>query len=118
MTKALIVDDSAFMRKMLKDIVSDLGIKNIEEADTGEMALEKYERVEPDLVMLDLILPGINGDKVLVQLMGMENDAKVIMATAVGQEDVMEKCLDAGASGYIVKPFDKDKVKEEIKKCL
>ncbi len=118
MAKVLVVDDSAFMRKMMKDIVSDLGITDIEEADTGEMAVEKFEREEPDVVLLDLILPGINGDKVLEQIIGMDSSAKVIMATAVGQEDVMDKCLDTGAKSYIVKPFDKDKVKAELKKYL
>ncbi len=118
MAKVLVVDDSAFMRKMMKDIVTDLGISDIAEADTGEMAVDKFERESPDVVLLDLILPGMNGDKVLEQIMGMDNSAKVIMATAVGQEDVMEKCLDTGAKSYIVKPFDKDKVQAELKKYL
>ncbi len=118
MAKVLVVDDSAFMRKMMKDIVTDLGISDIVEADTGEMAVDKFEKETPDVVLLDLILPGINGDKVLEQIMGMDESAKVIMATAVGQEDVMEKCLDTGAKSYIVKPFDKDKVQAELKKYL
>ena len=118
MAKVLVVDDSAFMRKMMKDIVTDLGISDIVEADTGEMAVDKFEQETPDVVLLDLILPSMNGDKVLEQILGIDNTAKVIMATAVGQEDVMEKCLDTGAKSYIVKPFDKEKVEAELKKYL
>ena len=116
MKKVLIVDDSAFMRMLLKEKVSNLGQTEILEAANGKQAIETAKKQKPDLVLLDIILPDISGETVLSDLRKAGIRSKVIMVTAVGQKPVIERCKKLGISGYIVKPFDDAKIKELIKK--
>lgn len=113
--KILTADDSAFMRKVLIDILTDAGYDNIIEAENGKQALEKYKSESPDLILLDIVMPEIDGIETLKQI---GKSAKVIMITAVGQESIMDDAKANGALGYIIKPFDKEKVIEEVKKVV
>jgi two-component system chemotaxis response regulator CheY len=111
--KILTADDSAFMRKVLIDILKEAGAEVIIEAANGREAVEKYESEKPDLVLLDIIMPEMDGMEALKKI---GKGTKVIMITAVGQEGVINEAKANGAAGYILKPFDKVKVLEEINK--
>jgi two-component system, chemotaxis family, chemotaxis protein CheY len=113
--KILTADDSAFMRKVLIDILNEGGYTTIIEAENGKDALDKFASESPDLVLLDIVMPEIDGMEALKQI---GRKTKVIMISAVGQESIMNDAKSSGALGYIVKPFDKDKVIEEIKRVL
>lgn len=110
--KILIADDSQFMRGLLKDIISAEGHEIIE-AENGKEALDKYEKEKPDLTLLDIIMPEVDGLEVLKKI---GKTAKVIVISAVGQEKMVEEAKGFGALDYIVKPFDNKKVLEVIKK--
>lgn len=112
--KILIADDSQFMRGILKDIVTSQGYEFVE-AENGKVALEQYEKEKPDLVLLDIIMPEVDGIEVLKKI---GNKAKVIVISAVGQDKMVEEAKDLGAVDYIVKPFDDKKVMETIKKVI
>ncbi|MEI7741648.1 MAG: response regulator [bacterium] len=113
--KILIVDDSAFMRSVLKNILTNAGYTNFEEAADGKEGLQKIESVNPELVLLDLIMPEMLGIDVIKQI---KNKYKILVISAVGQEKVIEEAKSLGALGYIVKPFDNNKVVEEVAKIL
>jgi two-component system, chemotaxis family, chemotaxis protein CheY len=113
--KILVVDDSAFMRKVLTDILRVAGFENVIEAENGKQALEKVESEKPDLVLLDIIMPEIDGIEVLKQLQGR---TKSMIISAIGQDEIMKEAKQYGALGFIVKPFDNEKVIEEISKVI
>ena len=117
MKKVLVVDDSEFMRMVLKNILKEENYQIIETSD-GTEAIEQFKVEKPDLVLLDIIMPKMDGVAVLDSLKKINSDANVIMITAVGQEQIMEECQKLGAKGYIVKPFDEKQVLEEVKKVL
>lgn len=118
MKKVLIVDDSAFMRMLLKEKLSNIGLTEIFEAANGEQALEITKKQRPDLILLDIILPDISGETVLTNLRKTGIKTKVIMITAVGQKPVIERCQKLGINGYIVKPFDETKITNLIEKTI
>jgi two-component system, chemotaxis family, chemotaxis protein CheY len=113
--KVLLVDDSAFMRNVLKNILENDGFKQFSEAENGKEALEKIESEKPDLVLLDIIMPEMGGMDVIKQV-GKETN--IIVISAVGQDKVVEEAKTSGAKGYIVKPFDNKKVLEEVNNTL
>lgn len=114
MAKILIVDDSQFMRTNLKDILTEEKHQITEAAD-GKEALEKFETVKPDLVLLDIIMPEVDGIEVLKKI---GKTAKVIVISAVGQEKMVDEAKALGALDYIVKPFENEKVLEVVKNAL
>ncbi|MCD1294169.1 two-component system response regulator [Methanocella sp. CWC-04] len=118
MAKILIVDDAAFMRTLLKNILFPKGYEIAGEAENGAMAVEKYQQLKPDLVTMDIVMPGVNGIEALKQIKSIDPGAKVIMCTAVGQEAMVRAAITSGAKGYIVKPFQAPKVLEEVQKVL
>jgi len=117
MAKILIADDSAFMRKMLKDILTTAGHKDFIEAGNGKETLEQYEKEKPDLVLLDIIMPEVDGMEVLEKLSKFDIK-KVIIVSAVGQEKMKDKAKALGAEHYIVKPFQEKEILEVTKKVL
>lgn len=111
--KILLVDDSAFMRKVLRDILESAGYKNFIEAGNGTEAIEKFKLEKPDYIFLDVIMPDVNGMDVL-RMIGRE--AKIIIVSAVGQKEMIEQAKSLGALDYIVKPFDREQVLEKTAK--
>ena len=118
MKKILIVDDSLFMRKILKDILTDK--YKIVEAATGPQAEKQFKKENPDLVLLDMIMPEgeEEGLRVLKNIMKSDSRAKVIMVSAVGQDAMMEECKKLGVKEYVVKPFDEKQVAKMVEKYL
>ncbi len=116
--KILIVDDAAFMRMMIKDILVKNGYEVIGEAADGAEAIEKYKELKPDLVTMDITMPEMDGIMALKEIKKIDPDAKVIMCSAMGQQAMVIDAIQAGAKDFIVKPFQADRVIEAIKKTL
>jgi two-component system chemotaxis response regulator CheY len=118
MGKILIVDDTLFMRTLLKNIPFSGGHTIAGEAVDGDDAIAKYRELKPDLVTMDVVMPKMNGIEALKGIRSLDPNAKVIMCTAVGQEQMVKLAIKTGARGYIVKPFQAPKVLEEINNVL
>lgn len=118
MARVLIVDDAAFMRMMLKDILVRAGYEVIGEAANGAEALLKIKELKPDLVTLDITMPEMDGLKALKQIRDIDNNVKVIMCSAMGQQSMVIDAIQHGAKDFIVKPFQADRVLESVKKAL
>ncbi|HZG83109.1 MAG TPA: response regulator, partial [Brevibacillus sp.] len=116
--KVLIVDDAAFMRMMIKEILSKNGYTVVGEASDGAQAVEKYKELGPDLVTMDITMPEMDGIAALKEIKKMDPNARVIMCSAMGQQAMVIDAIQAGAKDFIVKPFQADRVLEAIKKTL
>jgi two-component system, chemotaxis family, chemotaxis protein CheY len=118
MAKVLIVDDASFMRKRMSDVLKELGHLIVAEAENGKEAIGLYIKHKPDLVTMDITMPELSGKDALKQIIKIDPKAKIIMCSALGSEQVIAECIKAGAKSYIVKPYNKEKVDETIKKVL
>lgn len=118
MAKILIVDDAAFMRMLIKDVLLRNGHEIIGEAGNGIEGYKKYIELKPDLVTLDITMPEVNGIDCLKKIREADANAKVIMCSAMGQQAMVLEAIQAGAKDFIVKPFQPDRVKEAIEKTL
>ena len=116
--KILIVDDAAFMRMMIKDILTKNGYDVVGEAADGVQALEKYKEFIPDLVTMDITMPEMDGITALKEIKKINPNVKVIMCSAMGQQAMVIDAIQAGARDFIVKPFQADRVLEAISKAL
>ena len=114
----LIVDDAAFMRMMIKDILSKNGYTIAGEAENGIKAIEKYNEVKPDLVLMDITMPEKDGIQALKEIKALDPKAQVIMCSAMGQQAMVIESIQAGAKDFIVKPFQADRVIEAVKKVV
>jgi two-component system chemotaxis response regulator CheY len=112
--RILIVDDSFYMRTMLKNMLTDAGYDVVGEAANGQQALEMAVATTPDLITLDVILPDNTGLDVLKGIRQQQPDAKVVMCSAVGQETIVNEAIENGALAYIVKPFSEERVLEIV----
>jgi two-component system chemotaxis response regulator CheY len=118
MARILVADDASFMRQMIREIIESEGHEVIAEASDGVEAVEAYKEHQPDLVMMDIVMPrrsGIDAVKGLVQL---DPSACVVMCSALGQESLVTEALQAGAKDFIVKPFKPELVASTIRKVL
>jgi two-component system chemotaxis response regulator CheY len=118
--KILIVDDSLFMRKILKDILAGGEDYEILEAGSSTAAKDLYKKGKPDLTLLDIVMGEGEeaGREVIEFIMELNPSAKVVMISALGQDSILKEYDKAGAADYIVKPFNKEKVIETVKKYL
>jgi two-component system, chemotaxis family, chemotaxis protein CheY len=114
--KILIVDDTLFMRHMLRGIVEEEGWTVVAEAANGVEAVEKFRECLPDVTTMDIVMPMKSGIVALNEIIAFDGKARVVMCSALGQEGLVEEARKAGARGYILKPFEPDRVKEEIRK--
>ena len=114
----LIVDDAAFMRMMIKDILTKNGYNVVGEAENGAKALEKYNELKPDLVLMDITMPEVDGIKALKNIKAADPNATVIMCSAMGQQAMVIEAIQGGAKDFIVKPFQPDRVLEAVKKVV
>lgn len=114
----LICDDAAFMRMMIKDILTKNGYNVAGEAENGAKAVEKYNELKPDLVLMDITMPEMDGIQALKNIKAADPAAMVIMCSAMGQQAMVIESIQAGAKDFIVKPFQADRVLEAVKKVV
>jgi two-component system chemotaxis response regulator CheY len=114
----LICDDAAFMRMMIKDILTKNGYNVAGEAENGMKAVEKYKEINPDLVLMDITMPEMDGIQALKEIKKVDAGAKVIMCSAMGQQAMVIESIQSGARDFIVKPFQPDRVLEAVKKAI
>ena len=116
--KILLVDDAAFMRMMIKDILTKNGYTEVFEAEDGEVAVQKYSEIKPDLVFMDITMPNKTGIEALKDIKTMDPGATVVMCSAMGQEAMVIEAIKLGAKDLIVKPFKPDRILATIQKIL
>jgi two-component system chemotaxis response regulator CheY len=118
MAGILVCDDAAFMRMMIKDILGKNGYTVAGEAENGQKAVEKYTELKPDLVLMDITMPEMDGIQALKEIRKIDGSAKVIMCSAMGQQAMVIESIQAGAKDFIVKPFAPERVLEAVKKVV
>jgi two-component system chemotaxis response regulator CheY len=117
MSKIMIVDDAQFMRLRVAKLLSQHGYEIIEAAD-GEAAVKTYRQIRPDLVLLDITMPHMDGLTALTEICDLDPKAKVVMLTALGQQSVVLQAMQAGAKDFLVKPLDPDRMMKVLHKVL
>ncbi|WP_407652977.1 response regulator [Baekduia soli] len=118
MARVLVVDDAAFMRKMVTDVVSGGGHDVVGEAGDGVEAVERFRELRPDVITLDITMPQKDGLAALKDIIAVDPGAKVVMCSALGQESKVLESIKLGAKDFVVKPFEADRVLSAIQKAL
>ena len=118
MAKILLVDDAAFMRMMEKDTLTKNGYSDIHEAADGAEAVDKYDELKPDLVIMDITMPNMDGLEALKTIRAKDPNAVVVMCSAMGQEAMVIDALKSGATDFIVKPFKPDRLMKTVTTLL
>ena len=116
--KILVVDDAAFMRLMIKDVLTKNGYTEIEEAGDGELAVQAYQAGRQDLVILDITMPNKDGLEALKEIKAIDGNSRVVMCSAMGQEAMVVDAIKLGALDFIVKPFKPDRIIQTVKNIL
>jgi len=116
--RVMVVDDAAFMRMMIKDILTKNGYEVVGEAENGLKALEKYQELKPDLTTMDITMPEMDGISAVKEIKKIDPGAKVIMCSAMGQQAMVIEAIQSGARDFIVKPFQPDRVLEAVRKAV
>ena len=114
----LIVDDAAFMRMMIKDVLTKNNYNVVGEAENGKKGIEKFQELDPELVIMDITMPEVNGIEAVKKIKEIDASANVIMCSAMGQQAMVIEAIQAGAKDFIVKPFQADRIIEAVKKAL
>ena len=118
MPSVLIADDAAFMRMMIKNILTDAGYEIVGEAENGAVAVARYRELTPDLTTMDITMPEMDGLTALKEIRSGDPGARVVMCSAMGQQSMVIESIQAGARDFIVKPFQPDRVLEAVQKAL
>lgn len=114
----LVVDDAGFMRKMVQTHLSKAGYTDFIEGEDGQKAVELYKEKHPDLVIMDITMPNVDGIAALRQIKEFDPKAKVMMCSAMGQESMVMDAIKLGALDFIVKPFKQDRIIQAVSKIL
>lgn len=115
MPKILLVDDAAFMRMRCAKLLVENGYE-VEEAENGAEAVNKYQEIKPDLVLMDITMPVMDGITAVREIKGNDPGAKVVMVSALGQQTMVMEAIKAGAKDFVVKPFQPDKILDTVKR--
>lgn len=116
MKRVLIVDDAAFMRVSIRNIMTKNGFEVVGEAENGLVAIQKYSELKPDIVTMDITMPEMNGLEALQMIRKMDPKASVVMVSALGQEAMVRDAVMSGAKGFVVKPFKEDTITAALSK--
>jgi two-component system chemotaxis response regulator CheY len=116
--RVLICDDAMFTRTLINDILVKAGYEIVGEASNGLQAIEGYKEVNPDIVIMDLIMPDMGGIEAIKKIKELDPNAVVIVCSAMGQQALVMEALDAGAKDFIVKPFQPAQILDTLKKLL
>lgn len=114
MAKILVVDDAAFMRMMVKDTLSKNGYTDLYEAEDGAQAVAKYDELKPDLIIMDITMPNMDGLEALKTIKSKDPNAVIVMCSAMGQEGMVIDAIKSGAKDFIVKPFKPDRILKTV----
>ncbi|HHU29399.1 MAG: response regulator [Bacillota bacterium] len=114
----LITDDTAFMRLTLKNILEKNNFTIVGEAENGQVAVEKYKELQPDLTIMDITMPVMDGIAAIKKIKALDPDAKIIVCSAMGQKALVIEALNAGAVDFVVKPFQADRILQAVEKVL
>ncbi|MBZ4686964.1 MAG: two-component system, chemotaxis family, chemotaxis protein CheY [Clostridia bacterium] len=115
--RVLVVDDAAFMRMMIKDILNKNGYEVAGEAENGVKAVELYKELKPDLVTMDITMPEKDGIAAVKEIKQIDSDARIIMCSAMGQQMMVMEAIQAGAKDFVVKPFQQERVIQALEKA-
>jgi len=118
MARVLVVDDAAFMRKVLSDALASGGHEVVGEAGDGDAALAAYQDLQPDLVTLDITMPQKDGLATLRELVELDPEARVVICSALGQESKVLDAIKAGAKDFVVKPFERERLLGAVEKAI
>jgi two-component system chemotaxis response regulator CheY len=118
MARVLVVDDAAFMRKMVTDALTGGGHEIVGEAGNGVEAISQYQELRPDVMTLDITMPEKDGLAALKEIMALDPGAKVVMCSALGQESKVLEAVKSGAKDFVVKPFQPERVLSAINKAV
>jgi two-component system chemotaxis response regulator CheY len=113
----LIVDDAALMRKMLGDMLADTDFEVIGEATNGAEAIAKYAALKPDLVLMDIMMPDMSGIDAVKEIVAADSQARIVICSVLGRQDMVMEALRAGARDFVVKPFRADKIREALQRA-
>ena len=116
--RILVVDDAAFMRMMLSDLLTKAGFEVVGQAENGVVAVSKYKELQPDLVTMDITMPEMDGIQAVKQIRAYDPKARVVMCSAMGQQNMVMDAIQSGARDFIVKPFDPPRVTQAVSKAL
>lgn len=114
----LVCDDAIFMRTMISDILSQAGYEVVGEAETGTQAVERFSELNPDLVTMDIVMPGMGGIDAVREILKIAPGAKILMCSAMGQQALVIEAIQAGAKDFVVKPFQPSRVLEAVQRVL
>jgi two-component system chemotaxis response regulator CheY len=118
MKRVLIADDASFMRQMIRDIIEPEGYEVVGEASDGVEVVEKFRKLRPDLVMMDIVMPKRSGIDAVRTIRSEDGSATIVMCSALGQETLVMEAIQAGAKDFIVKPFKPDAVVQTLAKVI
>lgn len=116
--RILVVDDAAFMRMLLKDILGNGGFEIAGEATSGVEAVRKYKELQPDLVTMDILMPDMDGIQAVKEIKALDPNARIIMCSAMGQKEMVVEAIKAGAKDFITKPFQAERILETLEKTM
>jgi two-component system chemotaxis response regulator CheY len=118
MAKVLIVDDAEFMRMSLRMMLEKNGFEILAEAENGDVGVAKYKELKPDIVTMDITMPGMGGIEALKAIKQLDPKAKVVMISAMGQESMVKDAVMNGAKSFVIKPFKEDHIVQTLNKVL
>jgi len=116
--RILVVDDAAFMRMMLSDHLTKAGFEVVGHAENGAVAIVKYRELKPDMVTMDITMPEMDGIQAVKEIKKIDPSARIVMCSAMGQQQMVMEAIQAGARDFIVKPFDVTRVVQAVTKAL
>ena len=116
MSRVLVADDARFMRELIREIIEPEGFEVVGEATDGQEAVDTFQKVQPDLVTMDVVMPKRSGIDAVKEIVARAPDARIVMCSALGQESLVMEALQAGALDFIVKPFKPDAVLSTLRK--
>ena len=114
----MIVDDAAFMRMMLTDILVENGYEVVGEAKSGKEAIRLYTELKPGMVTMDVLMPGVNGIETTREIIKIDPEAKILAVSALGHEALVREAIETGAKGFVIKPFKPETVIKEVERIL
>lgn len=117
-TKILVVDDAFFMRKLMGNTLKQIGFENIEFAEDGLEAVKKAEEIQPEVITLDISMPGMDGIETIGKILEVSSNSKIVMVSAIKSDQIIEKAINQGAVDYIPKPFNRREIESSLKRII